>query len=86
MRAVIGYAVFSITLIGSQGFIQGPSIPGGIFKVKVNLPDVVQAAMFAVNALGPGHALLGIVSAKKQVSVVIRQKFTHLCHVNSSIT
>lgn len=67
MTAVVSYAVFCVIVIGSHGFISGPSIPGGIHNVKVNDPGVIQAALFAVSSLGPGNSLIAVVKAKRQV-------------------
>lgn len=67
MTAVVSYAVFCVIVIGSHGFISGPSIPGGIHNVKVNDPGVIQAALFAVSSLGPGNSLIAVVKAKRQI-------------------
>lgn len=67
MQAVVSYAVICVIMIGSQAFISGPSLPGGIHEVKVFNPGVIQAAWFVVGSLGPGYSLIAVARAKRQV-------------------
>ena len=67
---ILRFAVLCVFLIGSDGFTSIPLTPGmmdGWSIVKPWMPQVQQAARFAVSAMGPWNSLIYVYHARQAV-------------------